>query len=260
MRAFPQPTIVAMLIFAGVLYAVGAHAQQSQPSALPLDIRPAGTKSQAGKAPASKPVRAASKLAPRGKQATARKRASAPPPKPTTAATGETNSAAKIPTPQTQNVATIESKPDVAIANSETAPPDRVGAATPSVAQAYCAAIVDDVAEARAGWQMQRIAELDEKLRARIGEFESKSREMQRLVDKQEDARKKMDESVVAIFSRMRSESAASQLSLMEDAMAALVLSKLNPRIASSILNEIVPAKAARIADAMSGVSTLARN
>ena len=129
-----------------------------------------------------------------------------------------------------------------------------------SVAKAFCAAIADEVTQSRTAYQLKRINELETQLRTRLTEFEAKRAELQKTIDKQEELRKKAEDGVIAIFSRMRPESAASQLSIMDDSVAAALLGKLNPRTASSILNEISPAKAARIADAMTGAAAPGRN
>ena len=133
-------------------------------------------------------------------------------------------------------------------------------AALGAVAREFCSAIADEAAKARTSYQMKKIAELEERLQSRINEFEAKRAELQKAIDKQEELRKKAEDGVIAIISKMKPESAASQLTIMDDAAAAAVLSKLNPRTASTILNEISPAKAARIADAMTNGAAAGAN
>ena len=150
--------------------------------------------------------------------------------------------------------------PEKITASVSTAAPEKGDAELGAVAREFCSAIADDAAKARTTYQLKKISELEEQLRARIGEFELKRAELQKAIDRQDELRKKAEDGVIAIFSRMKPESAASQLSIMDDAAAAAVLAKLNPRTASGILNEIAPAKAARIADAMTSSAALGSN
>ena len=121
-----------------------------------------------------------------------------------------------------------------------------------SLAADYCAGIADAAQEARASWQVKKIAELEKALGEETRKLDEKKQEYQDWFQKQEALRRKAEDSVVAIFSRMRPDAAAAQLSIMEEASAAAMLAKMNARVASVILNEMTPAKAARLADAMS--------
>lgn len=130
--------------------------------------------------------------------------------------------------------------------------PDPSGGA---LAQAWCASIVDPAQEARAAWQAKKIAELEGRLEAQIIRLEAKRKEYLEWFDRQEEQRRKAEDSVVSIVSRMRPDAAAAQLAVMDEASAAAVLSRMNPRTASVILNEMTAAKAARIADVISSVT-----
>ena len=115
----------------------------------------------------------------------------------------------------------------------------------------FCTNIADLTAESRAKIRAEQLAALEADLRTRISELEAKKVEVQGWVEKQEEIRKRADESVLAILGKMKSESAAAQIALMEDAMAAAVLMKLGPKPASAILNDMGAAKAARITESM---------
>lgn len=122
--------------------------------------------------------------------------------------------------------------------------------------QEFCTNIADLARERRAAFQAERLRELEEQLSQRIAELDQRRTEVKQWLDRQKEAEKKADESVIAIFSRMRPEAAAAQLSAADESTAAAVLAKLNPRTASAILNEIDAAKAAKLTDAISRTRT----
>lgn len=130
----------------------------------------------------------------------------------------------------------------------------------PSEAQLYCSNIAATAADARFAWQAKRLADLETQLKQRISELEIKQAEYKEWLQKREEFQKKAEDNVVAIYSRMRPEAAASQLAAMEDVTAAAILAKLNARSAGAILNEMDAARAARLTDAMAGLPSAARN
>jgi flagellar motility protein MotE (MotC chaperone) len=119
--------------------------------------------------------------------------------------------------------------------------------------QRFCTNNVAAAGDARAAWQAAKLIELEDEIKKRITELDVKRAEYQEWMKKRDDAMKKAEEGVVAIYSRMRPDAAALQLAAMEDAMAAALLAKLPPRTASAILNEIEPGRAARLANTMVG-------
>jgi len=129
----------------------------------------------------------------------------------------------------------------------------------PSEAQLYCSNIAATAADARFAWQAKRLAELETQLRQSMAELEAKQTEYKEWLAKRDEAQRKAADNVVAIYSRMRPEAAASQLAVMEDGIAAAILAKLNARSAGAILNEMEAGRAARLTDAMAGLSA-ARN
>ena len=139
----------------------------------------------------------------------------------------------------------------LAVTTPEIRPPEPL----PAVRE-FCANIADMARERRVAFQAERLRELEEQLTQRIGELDQRRIEVKQWLDRQKEAEKKADESVIAIFSRMRPEAAAAQLSAADEATAAAVLAKLNPRTASAILNEIDAAKAAKLTDAISKTRT----
>ncbi len=121
--------------------------------------------------------------------------------------------------------------------------------------QRFCSNNAATAGDARAAWQAAKLIELEEQVKQRIAELEAKRAEYEQWLKKREEAMKKAEDGVVAIYSRMRPEAAALQLSAMDDEMAATLLTKLPPRTASAILNEIEPGRAARLTNTMAGVA-----
>jgi flagellar motility protein MotE (MotC chaperone) len=121
--------------------------------------------------------------------------------------------------------------------------------------QRFCSNNAATAGDARAAWQAAKLIELEEQIKQRIAELEAKRAEYQEWLKKREEATKKAEDGVVAIYSRMRPEAAAQQLSAMDDEMAANLLAKLPPRTASAILNEIEPGRAARLTNTMAGAA-----
>ena len=119
----------------------------------------------------------------------------------------------------------------------------------------YCLSNASAAADAHLAWQKAQLTQMEEELKQKIAELQAKEEQDKKWVLARQEFLKKGEDSVVAIFSRMRPESAALQLSAMQDDMAAAVLSKLNPRNASAILDEIDPPRAARLTDVMAGKS-----
>ncbi|MGO9007093.1 MAG: hypothetical protein ACLQIQ_03840 [Beijerinckiaceae bacterium] len=147
----------------------------------------------------------------------------------------------------------IETHPAVPAQRAET----EVAAFTPEVHQ-FCTDNADSAGQARVAWEAAKLKELEDKLRQRIAELESKRAEYEEWLHKREEALKKAAENVVAIYTRMRPEAAALQLAAMDDATAAALLVKLKPSNASAILNEMEPGRAARLTAAMVGSLSVA--
>jgi flagellar motility protein MotE (MotC chaperone) len=114
-------------------------------------------------------------------------------------------------------------------------------------ANPYCANIADAAADARFAWQKETLTNLEKEIEGRIKVLEQKRAEYEEWLAKRNDFLAKADETVVAIYSRMRPDSAALQLANMQDEVAAAILAKLNPRSASAVLNEMEPARAAQL-------------
>ena len=113
----------------------------------------------------------------------------------------------------------------------------------------YCANIADAAADARFALQKEQLANMEKEIEGRLKILEAKRAEYEEWLRRRDEVLKKADETIVAIYSRMRPDAAALQLINMEDEIAAAVIAKLNPRVASAVLNEMEPARAAQLAN-----------
>ncbi len=164
-------------------------------------------------------------------------------------------------------LAVLALPPGAAVAQTRSAPPAAasatpaapLGTATPVTAaatpdsDAFCASIRDPAAEARFAWQAKTLQSLEEKLADTLAKLEEKKAELRRLMDRRDAETKQAETRMVEIFSRMRPEAAALQLAAMDQDVAASLLGKLAPRNASAVLNEMEAARAAQLAQVMSG-------
>jgi flagellar motility protein MotE (MotC chaperone) len=124
-----------------------------------------------------------------------------------------------------------------------------------SVADQYCANIVDAAMDARMAWQKKAIAEAERELDKRIALLEEKTAEYQKWLARRDEFSKKAQDTLVRIFSRMKADAAAAQLVALDEETAAAVLVKLDPRNSSAILNEMGPAHAARLTATIAGAA-----
>jgi flagellar motility protein MotE (MotC chaperone) len=124
-------------------------------------------------------------------------------------------------------------------------------AAAQTDAQQYCANIANAAADARFAWQAKTITDLNKQLDDRIAGLEAKRAELEDWLHKRDEMLARAEDSVVAIYAKMRPEAAALQLATVEAVTAAAVLAKLNSRTASAILNEMDPARAANLTGIM---------
>jgi len=123
--------------------------------------------------------------------------------------------------------------------------------------QRFCLNNAASAGDARAAWQAAKLVELEAQIKQRIAELDAKRAEYEEWLKKRDEALKKAEDGIVAIYSRMRPDAAALQLSAMDDMMAAMLLTRLPPRTASAILNEIEPGRAARLTNTMSGANAM---
>jgi flagellar motility protein MotE (MotC chaperone) len=113
----------------------------------------------------------------------------------------------------------------------------------------YCANIADAAADARFVLQKAELSKMEKEIEGRLKILEAKRAEYEEWLRRRNEVLEKADETVVAIYSRMRPDAAALQLINMEEEIAAAVIAKLNPRVASAVLNEMEPARAAQLAN-----------
>jgi flagellar motility protein MotE (MotC chaperone) len=120
----------------------------------------------------------------------------------------------------------------------------------------FCGAIAASAAGTRLAWQEQRIKTLQAELVVKIAELDAKAADLRQWVQKREQLLAKANESLTAIFAKMRPEAASAQLQAMDDDSAAALLAKLKPAVAGAVMSEMDPARAARLSDLLSAAKS----
>jgi flagellar motility protein MotE (MotC chaperone) len=125
-------------------------------------------------------------------------------------------------------------------------------AAAASDLKQFCVNNAALAASARAAWQTAELARIEREIKRRLAELEAKSAQLAEWMRAHDEAVKKAADAVVAIYSHMKPDAAASLLGAMQDeTTAATIITKLPPRTASAILNEMDPVRAAQLTRAM---------
>ena len=117
----------------------------------------------------------------------------------------------------------------------------------------YCGALAPGASEARAAYQLRRLADLEQQVREEAEKLEAKEMSAREWVTKRDQMMKAATDDVVAIYGKMTPDAAATQLAAMDEGMAAAVLAKLKPQTASAILAEMEADKAAKLSTLMAG-------
>lgn len=116
----------------------------------------------------------------------------------------------------------------------------------------FCANIAEPARERRYAMKAAELRKLQEDVEARIAVLEERSAEFAKWVARREAFMQKADDSLIAIYAKMRPDAAAVRLELLGTDLSAAILMKLSPRQAGVILNEMDAAKAASITALMS--------
>jgi flagellar motility protein MotE (MotC chaperone) len=117
----------------------------------------------------------------------------------------------------------------------------------------YCGALAPSASEARATYQLRRLADLESEVREEVAKLEKKEASTREWVLKRDNMMKDATDDVVAIYAKMDPESAAAELAVMDEVIASAVLSKLSPRAASAILGSMAADKAAKLSTLIAG-------
>ena len=117
----------------------------------------------------------------------------------------------------------------------------------------YCGALAPSASEARATYQLRRLADLEREVRDEVEKLETREATTREWVTKREDMMKAATEDVLAIYGKMAPEAAAADLAAMDEGLATAVLSRLNPRTASDILGEMPAEKGAKLSTLIAG-------
>lgn len=122
-------------------------------------------------------------------------------------------------------------------------------------AETFCVGVASSAAATRLSWQEERIKILQARMVAKIVELEGKEAEVRDWVRKREDLLSRANDSLIAIYSKMKPDAASAQISAMDDDFASAILLKLKPSVASAIMGEMNAERAARLSDLLSGAT-----
>jgi flagellar motility protein MotE (MotC chaperone) len=115
----------------------------------------------------------------------------------------------------------------------------------------FCVNNAAAAGDARIAWQTSKLRELEKEINQRLAELDAKKAQLVEWMRKRDEAMKKANATVIAIFAQMKPVAAAQNLSAMEDTMAAAIIAQLSPRAASAILNEMEPSRAVQLTSGM---------
>ena len=247
---------IFLACLAGVSVALScALAQEVSTSApaAPLDLRPAGPKAAQLAGPLPQPATTLSAKPKRKPKPKAKPTASVPvTPVATVVANGPdalpAERAPVLPTGNLKAPVAADKVSDKTVTGEAAKPVDVRPPFDEYVIAQYCTALSSAASDGRLAWQARRLDEMEVRLRDRVAELEAKRAETADWLKRREEAMRKADETVVAIYAKMKPDAAAAQFSAMDESGAAAILAKLNPRAAGIILNEIDAPRAARTA------------
>ncbi len=123
----------------------------------------------------------------------------------------------------------------------------------------YCANVAASINAARLAKQEKQIREAEGQLLQRRDELEAKRQELVQLIEKYDSLVRKADETIVALYAKMKPDVAAAQIAGLDDEVAASVLLQMKPKISSAILNEMDATRGAAVVKKLVGLSSLAR-
>ena len=144
--------------------------------------------------------------------------------------------------------------PAARAASNAPAPPPAAAPAPVTDAQRFCQNVAAAAADARFALQTRKLNELQDGIAKRVAALEAKEAEVKAVLDAHEEAKKRAEASLVAIYAKMRPDAAAGQIAALDDAIAAAVLGGLNARQASAILNEIPSDRAVKLVGTIAGL------
>jgi flagellar motility protein MotE (MotC chaperone) len=129
---------------------------------------------------------------------------------------------------------------------------------TPKTANDYCESFHDVASEARFGWQVFKLKELQDEVAKATDKLESERQELQQWVERRDQFINRANEQLTAIYQKMKPDVAAGHISALDDETASALLLKLQPRVTSLIFNEMTAARAAQLVSLISGASKYA--
>ncbi len=142
-----------------------------------------------------------------------------------------------------------------ALASEAHAPASDVKESGNSIAEDYCANIIDKAADARTAWQLAKLQKLEKDVSDKLVLLENKQKELQEWISKREQMLKAAGRELVDIYAKMDPDAAAGQLAKLDTATATSILRQLSPRGASAILDVMEADRAAALVKAIAAAT-----
>lgn len=127
-----------------------------------------------------------------------------------------------------------------------------------SPAQQYCSNILDATSAAQIAQQTRNLEKAQKEIDDRVALLTAKADVLKKWMKLREDFAARATDSLVEIYSRMKSDAAAAQLAAMDEMTSAAIISKLPPKVSSPIMAEMEVAKAARLSAVIAGAGEVA--
>lgn len=119
----------------------------------------------------------------------------------------------------------------------------------------FCSNIADAAKDRRYAIQTAELEKLKADVDARMAKLEAKRAEYEGWLKRRQDFMTKAEESVVAIYAKMKPDAAAERLAGLDPELAAAMLMKIAPRQAGVILNEMDSKQAAKLTSIMAAAA-----
>jgi flagellar motility protein MotE (MotC chaperone) len=124
-----------------------------------------------------------------------------------------------------------------------------------SIADDYCANIIDKAADARAAWQAANLQKLEKDVSEKLSQLDAKQRELQDWMAKRDLMLKAAGQELADIYAKMDPDAASGQLAKIDTGTATSILRQLTPRGASAILNVMDAERAAVLVKAIAAAT-----
>ena len=153
---------------------------------------------------------------------------------------------------ETAHRASARPEPSVDASKDSQPKPDGAKAKPSNDIDRYCANVAASATEAANAIREQELRALEQKIEQRIRELDAKRVDVQHLIENSEAILAKADDSLVALYSKMKPDNAANQIAKLDDDVAIALLMRVRTKELSAIMDEMDAERAASLAKKLS--------